>query len=107
MSLPSQVTGQRGTSSLTVASLAADRSKELFGSRCSLGASPESEGQGDRAQCCRDKILSMEQYRASPQRWGLTLYFVRERQAAVFDGLQLGEIQSGLVENSFTVFTHV
>lgn len=49
----------------------------------------------------------MEQYRASPQRLGLTLYFVRERQVAVFDGSQLGEIQSVLVENSFTVFPYV
>lgn len=48
VSLPGQPKGQWHTSHLAIASLAVDGSKELLGSRCSLGASPERERQHDR-----------------------------------------------------------
>lgn len=67
VSLPGQPKGQWDTSSLAIASSAADRSKELLGSGCSLGASPESERQRDREH----KVAGIKsKYEAV---WGISL----------------------------------
>ena len=80
--LPGQPKGQWDTSILAIASSAVDGSKELLESRCSLGASSESERYYDREH----KVAGIKAKCGAV--WGISLYFVMERMGLGLEGFE-------------------